>query len=152
MQPRTGRLVARGVGAAAIAFAGVGFWYNGVTLFAYVTGRFDDTVASAAAPYFDAAFLIMSGICIACFVALAWCGVQFLRLSLRWFWLLTGVAIVEIAFTPIVGSMWLHPQYGMSIGAASGVAGAGLMPQLFVLFPIWGPALVWLARRSLVRQ
>ena len=44
--------------------------------------------------------------------------------------------------------MWLIPDIGMSIGAATGVANGGLVIQGITLFPLWGPLLVtWAARR-----
>src|SRR5215211_7573152 len=121
MQTRTARVIARIIGVLGLGFAAFGLWYNTVTMEAYVSGAFRDATADATATYFDPAFLVMSGICVACFIALAFCGVQFLRLSLRWVWLLIGIAAIEIAFIPIVGRLWLHPDYGMSIGAATGV-------------------------------
>ena len=65
-------------------------------------------------PYFRPAYLILSSICVACFLALACCGVQFLRLASTLWWLFTATAVVEVFFIFIVGAAWLHPVYGPS--------------------------------------
>jgi hypothetical protein len=141
-----------GVGIAALGFADFGLWYNAESFMAYRSGAFNDAATDVDVPYFDVAFLTLSGVCVVCFVALAWCGAQFLRRSLSPLWLFILVASVEILFVPVVGGLWLHPQYGRSIAAASGVSAGGLMPQVLVLFPLWAPVAVWFARKSLLRR
>ncbi len=152
MQPRTARIVLRVVGVAAVLFAAFGFWYNAESFSAYRSGAFHDVPANVDVPYFDAAFLALSSVCVVCFITLAWCGVQFLRLSLSWLWLFIAVASVELLFLLVVGGLWHHPLYGASIGAASGVSAGGLSPQLLILFPLWAPVAVWFARKSLLKS
>jgi len=96
------------------------------------------------------AFYVMSAVCVTCYIVLAVCGVQFLRLSTSLMWLFVGVLIVEVAMWFITGRLSLHPTYGYSVGAATGISQGGLVPQFFILLPLWAPVLVWLARRSLV--
>jgi len=149
LSPNRARIALRTIGALALLAAAFGLWYNAVTFSTvYSDASIESTVAEPI-PYFRQAFYLMSAICILCFVALAWCGVQFLRLSSIWWWLFALIGVVEVLFVPIVGRLWLHSELGMSIGAASGLASGGLVPQLIVLFPIWAPLVVWFAHKSL---
>jgi hypothetical protein len=140
------------VGITGLALAGFGLWYSAITFYGYQTGLFSGITAQADAPYFEEAFLIMWSISIACLLGVVFCSVQFIRLSLNWLWLLVAIGIVEVLYIPIVGRLWLSREYGMSIGAASGVSSGGLMPQLITLFPIWAPISIWFARRSLAAR
>ena len=149
MQPKTARIVLRTVGVLAIASAVFGLWYNALTFSAIYTDQSFESALPAPTPFFRQAFYVMSAICIASYLILAWCGVQFLRLSTAWWWVFGLVGIVELLLLPVLGRLWLDREWGMSIGAASGIAVGGLMPQLIVLFPLWGPIAVWLARKSL---
>jgi hypothetical protein len=133
----------------ALLSAAFGLWYNAMTFSTIYSDVAIESNVTEPTPFFRQAFYVMSAICVACYLALAWCGVQFLRLSTMWWWLFAVIGTVELLFLPVVGRLWLHPEWGMSIGAASGVASGGLVPQLLVLFPIWGPFAVWFARRSL---
>jgi hypothetical protein len=132
------------VGIASIAMAGIGLWYNLMTLFT----DFSDLVQEKGIVYFYPAFYTMSAICIACYVALLLCGVQFVQLRTSLLKLFVGVIIFEIVYFFSIGPMWLIPKIGMSIGAATGVANGGLMFQAFILFPLWAPFIAgWAARR-----
>jgi hypothetical protein len=151
VQLRTARIVLRAVGVLALLFAAFGLWYNTGSFVAFQSGAFDAPIPAFDTPYFRPAYLILSSVCVACFLVLACCGVQFLRLASTLWWLFTATAVVEVFFIFIVGAAWLHPVYGASIAAASGVSGGGLRPQWLLLFPIWGPVTVWFARRALLR-
>ena len=132
------------VGIASIAMAGSGLWYNLTTLFT----DFSSLVQEHGMAYFYPAFYIMSAICMACYIALLICGVQFVRLRTSLLKLFIGVIIFELAYFCSIGTMWLIPPIGMSIGAATGVANGGLMFQAFILFPLWAPFLAsWATRR-----
>ena len=73
---------------------------------------------------------------------------QFVRLRTSLLKLFIGVIIFELAYFCSIGTMWLIPPIGMSIGAATGVANGGLMFQAFILFPFWAPLLAsWATRR-----
>jgi hypothetical protein len=90
----------------------------------------------------------MSAICIACYISLFVCGVQFIRLRTRILKFFIGVIIFEVMYIPAIGLTWLIPKVGMSIGAATGVANGGMMFQAFILFPLWAPLLAgWASGR-----
>jgi hypothetical protein len=123
-----------------------GLYYNGEGLLAAFGGRFSDLVAQQKLTGFYAAFYTMSGICMACYLLLLASGVNLLRGLLRWSVVLTAVVIFEVLYFFAIGALWLSP-FGMSVGAATGVANGGLMVQFLVLFPLWAPVLLWRARR-----
>jgi len=132
------------VGIVSIAVAAIGLLYNMISLFT----DFSDLVQEQGTVHFYPAFYTMSAICIACYIALLTCGVQFVRLRTNLLKLFVGVIIFEIVYFFSIGPMWLIPKIGMSVAAASGVANGGLMFQAFILFPLWAPFLaVWAARR-----
>ena len=85
----------------------------------------------------------MSGICVCCYVILLVCGIELVRSRLRWSRLATFVLLFEVGYFFAVGTLWLQPTFGKSIAAATGVANGGLMAQFVVLFPLWGPLLLW---------
>jgi hypothetical protein len=98
-------------------------------------------------PYFYQAWYTMATINIALLIAGIVVGVQLVRRKARWIWafLILEVLVVLDTFGP--GLLWLHPRFGLSIGAATGIAG-GTFVQVFILFPIWGSlAGLWAARR-----
>lgn len=136
------------VGIVAIAMAGLGLSYNLTTL----SADFSSVVEEHSIPHFYPAFYAMSAICIACFIALLICGVQFVRLRTSLLRLFMGVIIFEIAYFFSIGAMWLIPKIGMSIAAASGVANGGLMCQAFILFPLWAPFVAWRAAKQIERS
>jgi hypothetical protein len=135
-------LIAVGVVSAALAM--VGLSYNLTTLFT----DFTDLVQTHGIPYFYPAFYAMSAICIACYLVLLTCGVQFIRLRPGLLKLFVGVVVFEVVYFFSIGILWVVPNIGTSIGAATGVANGGLMFQAVILFPLWAPVLArWAARR-----
>ena len=149
MKPQIASLVLRLVGSAAVLFAAFGLWYSVGACLAYSSGTFDRLPEIQPNLYFDTIFLALSIFCMGCFVILAFCGIQFLRLSVLWLWLFIAVTLAEVLLVFIVGSLWISPQYGLSTAAVTGVSMGGLFPQLFVLFPLWAPVAVWFAKKSL---
>ncbi len=134
-----------GVGVSSVLLALLGLIYNMMSLradFSALQGQVD-------APYFYPAFYIMSAICIVCYFALLYIGVQLMRGRTNVVLLLVLVVVFEILYSFAVGSLWLLPDYGMSIAAATGVANGGLMIQAFLLFPLWAPVVAFFASRSL---
>lgn len=138
------------MGAVVLACAAFGLLYNGASFYAVVTGALETVPYEKPLPYLYQAFYVLSAVCVACYIALAVCGVQFLRLSTSLIWLFVGVMAVEGLMWFVTGRLWLHPTYGHSVAAATGISQGGLVPQFFILLPLWAPVLVWLARRSLV--
>src|SRR5438128_12333573 len=91
----------------------------------------------------------MSTICIVCYTVLFYIGVQMIRGRTDVVRLLVFLVVFEILYVFAVGSLWLMPDYGRSIAAATGVSNGGMMFQVFALFPIWAPIIAFLASRSL---
>ena len=152
MRPDIARIALRFVGVVALACAGFGLLYNGVSFYVVVTGGLETVQYEMPVPYLYQAFYVLSALCVACYVALAVCGVQFLRLSTSLIWLFAGAMALEIVMWSVTGRLWLHPTYGRSVAAATGISQGGLVPQFFIFLPLWAPVLVWLARRSLVKS
>jgi hypothetical protein len=92
----------------------------------------------------------MSGICVALYVLLLTSGVQLIRNKPNWAFVLLAVVVLEIAYFLDVGWLWAHSPNAVSIAAASGVSSGGLMYQVYVVFPIWGPLLALWARRKIL--
>lgn len=151
MRPNIARLTLRIVGTVLLICAGLGLLYNGASFYAVATGALETVRPEQPVPYLYQAFYVLSAICIACYVALVVCGVQFLRVSTSLIWLFVGVLAVEVIMWFATGRLWLHPTYGPSVAAATGISQGGLVPQFIILLPLWAPPVVWLARRSLVR-
>ena len=137
-------VILRIVGTMAILLAGLGIWYNLFGLSFFLLNREHDPET----PYFLAAFMIMSTICIVCYILLIVTGVQFVRGKTGLARLFTGVLIFEVLYFFSIGIMWLMPKIGMSVGAATGVANGGLMFQVIILFPLWAPLAVRWAKRK----
>jgi hypothetical protein len=133
------------VGVASLAVAVFGAWYNFSTFGAVAA----DLQPDPKAPYYHQAFYIMSGFCVAFYLALAAIGIQLIRGKTNvWGWLL-GVVILEVAYFVATSFLWLSPTLGVSVASATGVSSGGLMIQLITLFPVWAPLVAWLASRSL---
>lgn len=135
-------VILRVIGVVSIIFAGIGFWYNSMTFLASWSKDFRDKDTL----YFYPAFYIMSFICIMCYSVLLICGIQFIRLRTRLFPLFVGVLIFEFIYIFSIGFMWLIPEIGRSIAAATGVANGGLSLQIISLFFIWAPLIVLWAK------
>ncbi len=134
------------VGVASVVMASVGLWYNLTTLFT----DFSSLMQEHDIPHFYPAFYTMSAICIGCYLVLLTCGIQFIRLRTRLLGLFIGIIIFEVVYFFSIGTMWLIPKVGMSVGAATGVANGGLMFQAFILFPLWAPFLAGWAHKRLI--
>lgn len=133
------------IGVVTIIVAALGLLYNLVSIPSILTGYEHDPDM----PYFLPVFLMMSAICIACYMALGFCGVKFFRLRTEVFKLFVGVIAFEVLYYFSIGALWLVPNLGMSVAAATGVSSGGLMFQGIVLFPLWAPAIAYWAIRSM---
>jgi hypothetical protein len=92
----------------------------------------------------------MSVICVGFYMLLLASGVQLIRKKTNWAFVLLAIVVLEIAYFLVVGWLWAHPPNRVSIAAASGVSSGGLMYQIYVVFPIWGPLLALWARRRIL--
>jgi len=103
-------------------------------------------------PRFREAFYVMSAICVFFYGILVWIGIDFLfGNSERWV-IFVMVLMAGIVYVLAVGLLWARSTHAMSISAASGISSGGLMVQLFILFPVWAPVVVWLARKGIVNS
>ena len=146
MELGTAVLIVRSVGAIALACALFGLYYN--------FGTFRNVLRSSREatdpPRFREAFYVMSAICVFFYGILGWMGIDFLfGNSERWV-VFVVVLFAETIYFLAVGMLWARSTHGMSIAAASGISSGGLMVQLFILFPVWAPVVVWLARQRIV--
>lgn len=131
-------------GVVAILVSGLGLAYNVSNLFTDFSSFADELELE----YFYTAFYSMSAICIACYLAILLCGIQFVRLRTNLRFLFVGVLIFEVLYFFAIAAMWLIPSIGRSVGGATGVANGGLMFQFVVLFPLWAPfAVLWASGR-----
>lgn len=144
-QIRVQLIVAIIVGAFSMISGLLGLAYNGLTMFAAFAGAFEKLPENSTLPYFKPAFFVMSGICIACYLGLIYCAIELFRKKWHVSRLLVLLLIFEVGYFFAIGSLWLEPTVGRSIGAASGVATGGLMIQFIALFPIWAPTALWLS-------
>jgi hypothetical protein len=59
------------------------------------------------------------------------------------------VLLFEVIYFLSVSLLWTRLTSGMSVAAATGVANGGLMVQFVILFPLWGPLVLWWAKKRL---
>jgi hypothetical protein len=119
-----------------------GLWYNATTLMTASSGAFDKINLDQPIPFFYQAFYTMSAICVFFYVLLVFFSIQIIRTQKAYIWPLTILLVSEVIYFFALGTLWLHPKWGMSIGAATGVANGGLMIQFVILFPLWAPILL----------
>jgi glucan phosphoethanolaminetransferase (alkaline phosphatase superfamily) len=141
---RREELALRVVGDISLFVAGLGLWYN-LTLLRTILPNYQQ---DPEIPYFLPAFVVMSMICVMCYGLLVVSGIQFLQGRVRLAKLFIGVLVFEVFYVFATGWLWLSPEIGTSVAAATGVANGGLMYQAFALFPVWAPLVVcWTIRR-----
>jgi hypothetical protein len=151
MQPRVARITLRIVGAVVLLCAAFGLFYNSVSFIAVASGAADTIDPESPMPYFRSAFYALSAICVICYLALVWCGIQFVRARPDLWALFSIVLVVEVLSYLTAGWLWRNPTLGVSVAAATGISQGGMMPQVFILLPLWGPIAVWFAKRSLAK-
>lgn len=137
------------VGITSLILGLIGIAYNSVTLFADYSSVLQDMRDEVEPGQFYAALYVMSGICVAFYAALLIVGIQLIRQRSSWAFGLLGIIVLEVLYYFAIGVMWRSSQYGLSVGAATGVSSGGLSFQAFVLFPIWGPWIALWARRRI---
>lgn len=104
-------------------------------LIAAFTGAFDKMQI----PGFYSAYFVMVTITLVCCLTMLLCGFKLFRLDTSFIWIFVSVSLFEIVYFVSVSFMWGHEVIGRPVAAATGVANGGLMPQFFVLLPLWGP-------------
>jgi hypothetical protein len=145
MEPETARWALRIVGVASLYCAGSGLHYSAVALRTVLQKRpFPDE-----GPSFVQAFYFLLAICVFFYGLLIWCGIRFVLADPSMWLLFIGLVVAEVAFSLATAAMWLIPRYASSVAGATGMATGGLTTQLFILLPLWGPVVAWLAHRTL---
>ena len=152
MPPRAARIVLRTVGVAIVVCAALGLLYNAFSLFAVTSGALDKVPFPEPLPYLYEAFYTLSALCVASYIALVISGVRFIRLSFSLWWLFAVGLAIEGGLYFLTGRLWLHPEYGTSIAAATGIAEGGLVLVFYTFLPLWAPILVLVAWHSLRRS
>jgi hypothetical protein len=138
------------VGLATVILAVFGLWYNYSTLLLDYSLPLEQSSKTHDVTDFYPIFYTMSVICVVFYVLLLASGVQLIRKKPNWAFVLLAIVVLEIAYFLVVGWLWAHSLNGVSIAAASGVSSGGLMYQVYVVFPIWGPLLALWARRRIL--
>lgn len=146
---RAPNIILRIIGVAALLCAAFGLWYNITVLGNFWSRRLHVDAWRHDAPYFFPAYGIMSTVCLACYGLLAFFGIQFLRGRADHLRRFAILMIFEVAYFFSIVLMWLIPDLGMSVAAATGVANGGLMVQFVIFFPLWAPLLAFWATRRL---
>ena len=135
-----------GTGVVGIICAIFGLLYNVITLMAASSGVFDKMNSDQPIPLFYQAFYTMSAICVIFYALLVFFSIQIIRTKKGYIWPLAILLVSEVIYFFSIGTLLLHPQWGMSIGVATGVANGGLMIQFGILFPLWAPILLLVLR------
>jgi hypothetical protein len=149
-----------------IALAVVGLVYNAYVLWHIDSGDWSE-LFKAQLPQFVIIFHIMVAVCTGFYVLLLGSGIAFLRGRLDWVRIFAVVLICEAGYWLTAYAPWRIPTLGWSaaavramisggfrlewsatFGMATTVANAGLAAQFDILFPLWGPILMWWVRRS----
>jgi len=137
------------VGIFSILMASLGLMYNLDSITADFSTVITELQAENDMQYFYTAFYTMTSICVFIYILLFISGIQLIRGYTLFSYVLLGIVIFEVVYYFILGQLWLHPDYGTSIAAATGVANGGLMIQVFTLFPLWAPILaIWSSKNS----
>ena len=84
-------------------------------------------------PYFFPTFVIMTAICLFCYLVLLVSGVDLVQSRLRWSRLVKLILLFEVGFFFAIVALWMEPTIGVSVAAATGVTAGGLMAQFVAL-------------------
>lgn len=132
-----------------MVLAVAGLIYTAESLYRVASGAVDEIVKDSRTPYFYPAFYVMASISAIFYLVLMFFGVRFVRLRSEFWWLFPATLAAEVIYFFGIGYwLWPHPTLGPSVAAATGISSGGLMFQFFLLFPLWAPILVFVARRS----
>jgi hypothetical protein len=127
------------LGVVSIICAVLGILYNMSSLWASFSGAFQKLIKEQNLIYFYPSFYAMSAICVIFYLLLIFCGIYFLRLSIRFSYVFIATLVCEVLYFFSLGFVGWHLKgASLSIAAATGVANGGLMAQFFILFPVWG--------------
>ena len=143
------------VGIACLLMATAGIWYNSEYLAVDYSDALEEILVEEPKyegddlSHFHTIFYILSGLCLAFYILLAVTGIQLIRLKTNWVFVLLCVVIVEVVYFMILSRLWMIPEYGRSIAAATGVSSGGLVFQGITLFPIWAPLAAFWARHRM---
>lgn len=125
------------VGAAAVLFALLGLWHSAATLAQEAAGRF----APADEVLFRRILYPLTWCCVAGYIWQAEMGLRFLRGEKGALLRFTGLLVGQTLFFFGLHAACLLPALRGDAAAAAGLATGGLLFQLLLLFPVWGPIL-----------
>jgi hypothetical protein len=140
---RAARSALRIVGLVAVALSLYGFWYH-----ATILGS--DFSTEDNPPYFFHAWYTMTGISILLLLAALLSGIQLMRGRAKWVTAFIAVETLILLTFMAFSALWLHPRWGTSIAAATGISGGSLI-HVLTLFVIWGPIVAIISARQIRR-
>ena len=144
---RVARWVLRAVGLLALLFAAFGVLGQSVYVWSIAT----DPECCSSEPFFPQAFAVLAAFSYLACAGYIVVGVKFLALRARWLPFFLTLSAVVLLESLIPGGLWLHPRFGSSIAAASGVGSMGTSAVVLTGYPLWGSALAWWATLRLRR-
>jgi hypothetical protein len=141
------KAVIAGTGVLTLLSSAYGLSLSFESLTRAIRGEFPEVARQLA--YFYPAFYLMLGVTIVSCLVLGWCGLDQVRLRLTRLKLFVGLTVFEMLYFGLIGGfLWNSVTVGTSVGAATGVANQGMMPQFRILLPLWAPfTLVWAKKR-----
>ena len=136
------------IGVFAVICGAGGLIFNFNSMLGSMAGKYQNIVDQNNLYYFYSVFYTMSIICIACYLVLIFCGINFFRMKIRYLPIFVGVMVFEVIYFLLIRLIQDDSVLSDSIAAAMGVANGGLMIQFTILFPLWGCILaVWVNRK-----
>jgi hypothetical protein len=164
------RRVRIAIAVVSIIAAVIGLLYNAYAFWHIASGDWSNLFNTQLRSFLTI-FCIMIAVCTAFYVLLLGAGIAFLRGRLNWVGPFVIGLICEAAYWLLVYAPWriltpgwsaaavrnlMHGGYSVegsaAFGMATTIANAGMVAQFDLLFPLWGPALMWWVKRSVDRS
>lgn len=118
-------------------FANIAYAVAGLALQLPVMFSFHSKFApDPSKPYFFQAFYIMSSVEMIFCIALGIIGVFLTMRNLKAVLWCDALFVLEVLFFVATAMLWIHPTLGMSVGAATGIGGMGLVLQIITGYPV----------------
>jgi hypothetical protein len=141
MEPSTIQLIHKVVGIGSIVGAGLGVC---ATLYA-VMKCFQSSEPTDNEPEFRKFFFLFSSISFIYNLGLGSIGLAlFFARPIAW-WIFLIILLIPWVFASWLGQLWRNPDYGETLGAATGIGNIGMAIPSMLLLPIWGPMALWIA-------
>lgn len=101
-------------------------------------------------PYALQAYWAMVMFAALVYLCLLFFGAHFVKLNTRWRYWFMGLLWLEVLYFVVLNTVWSEsgPALAKSIVAVRSLASGGMLLNIFILFPVWGPiAILWAHRR-----